>query len=188
MLYSDSVPSDWGARVDTRRGHADRNRNCVAGCDGEEPMTLRQHLRERFERHVRVSGGCYEWTGTKTTRGYAQFRFGPKHQQSLAHRVAWTIYMGDIPNGLCVCHECDNPLCVRVGHLFLGTHTENMTDCARKLRTGKAKLSLQDAQSIIARSRRGESGVSLSKEFSICRSQVSLLKNGKAWRWVDATA
>lgn len=148
-------------------------------------MGERVHLRERFERHIRVSDGCYEWTGGLTSKGYAQIRFGNKHQQSLAHRVAWKIYMGTIPDGLYVCHQCDNPKCVRIGHLFLGTQFDNMRDCASKGRMGNRKLSIDDVMQIVARARSGETGRSLAKEFNVEPSTISNIKNRKAWRWAN---
>jgi hypothetical protein len=73
-----------------------------------------------------------------------------------AHRAAWVVAFGDIPDGMQVCHRCDNPLCCNPAHLFLGSHGDNTADreakgrTARGLRVGGAKLSWQQVLDIRA--------------------------------------
>lgn len=74
---------------------------------------------------------CVEWTGAKT-RGYGQLTIGNKH--FMAHRLAFETAYGPIPPKLYVCHTCDNPLCIKVTHLFLGTQSDNMRDMRTKNR------------------------------------------------------
>ena len=89
----------------------------------------------RFWENVQMSEDCWEWTGHLWPTGYGRFRLngGPV----LAHRLSWTIYYGDIPEGIFVCHKCDNRKCVRPDHLFLGTSLDNLRDSARKGRQAK---------------------------------------------------
>jgi hypothetical protein len=69
---------------------------------------------------------CLEWTASRNRKGYGQFRLDGKTER--AHRVAWQIAHGPIPDGLHVLHKCDNPPCVAVEHLFLGTDADNAAD------------------------------------------------------------
>lgn len=85
---------------------------------------------ERFWSKVDRTGDCWTWTGTRKEGGYGQFHYGGKTTK--AHRVAWILTSGAIPDGMCVLHHCDNPPCVRPEHLFLGTLSDNMQDCAAK--------------------------------------------------------
>lgn len=75
--------------------------------------------------------GCWLWKGASNGRGYGVMVKG-RQRTYFAHRVAWEITYGEIPAGLSVCHHCDNPSCVRVDHLFLGTQKDNMLDAWAK--------------------------------------------------------
>lgn len=79
---------------------------------------------------------CWVWTGAYL-RGYGEFKLaGRRH---LAHRVAWEMANGPIPDGLWVLHKCDNPPCVREDHLFLGTVMDNVADMDAKGRRVSAR-------------------------------------------------
>lgn len=87
----------------------------------------------RFMSKVECShAGCDVWTGSRRKDGYGRFRIDGKTQ--LAHRVSFEIWKGPIPNGMDVCHRCDNPSCVNPVHLFLATHVGNMQDKIKKRR------------------------------------------------------
>lgn len=91
---------------------------------------------KRFYSHVDKTGLCYEWTASCNTDGYGWFGLDSEHVY-LAHRFAWIIYHGEDAGELKVLHHCDNPPCVRRGHLFLGTDKINGGDKARKNRAAR---------------------------------------------------
>jgi len=79
---------------------------------------------------IRAESGCWEWTGYKDPLGYGRFRHN--RRRLYAHRAAYEVLIGEIPEGLLVCHHCDNPSCINPEHLFLGTHKDNTQDCIEK--------------------------------------------------------
>jgi hypothetical protein len=87
-------------------------------------------IREKFEKYVTKQKGCWLWSGTRNRGGYGYFHIN--RRCVLAHRASWVIHFGEIPNGLCVLHKCDNPECTRPSHLFLGTRQDNMIDMDQK--------------------------------------------------------
>ena len=69
--------------------------------------------------------GCTEWTASRLRYGYGNFRY---QGAPSAHRAGWLLFRGPIPAGMCVLHICDNPPCVNLDHLYLGTQKDNAQD------------------------------------------------------------
>jgi HNH endonuclease len=86
---------------------------------------------------VEVTDGCHEFKGDRNNLGYGRIRSSvPPYRAVYIHRIVWQEANGPIPDGMEICHTCDNPPCVRLDHLFLGTHRENLQDMSRKGRWG----------------------------------------------------
>ena len=88
---------------------------------------------QRFNKYVSMTpdeNGCLLWLGYKqqVTPSYSRGFFNVNGKPEMAHRVAYRLANGEIPNGMCVRHTCDVPLCVNPNHLVIGTHDDNMRD------------------------------------------------------------
>lgn len=91
----------------------------------------------RFESNIDKSGDCWYWTGKLDKDGYGKMAINKKRHYS--HRLSYFIYKKQNPEGLLVCHSCDNPACVNPDHLFLGSDATNAKDCSNKGRKGRPR-------------------------------------------------
>lgn len=74
--------------------------------------------------------GCWDWTRARLAAGYGQVSY--KGRRMLAHRLSYEVYYGAVPDGVMVCHGCDNPGCINPKHLFLGDAKVNLLDAISK--------------------------------------------------------
>lgn len=133
--------------------------------------------------------GCWPFTGHINRLGYGALRSEGIKLVS-AHRAAYAVTYGPIPDGMAVCHSCDNPACCRPDHLFLATQLENISDRDHKRRTAvgsrhaSAKLTEADVVAIRAAMAAGISGASLSRQYGVADHTISQIRTGKTWRHV----
>lgn len=136
--------------------------------------------------------GCRLWLTSQHDREYGRFMLDGK--RDIAHRVAWILANGPIPDGLHVLHNCDVPRCVEVAHLRLGTNAENMADRdakarqARGSRNGGARLTEAAVVEIRAQIAGGLSQTAIAARFGVTRSAVSKIATGRMWASVPCDA
>lgn len=159
---------------------------------------------DRFWDKVKKTDGCWHWIGyrNKDNSGkgyqlpYGRFKFEGKLH--LAHRVAWILTYGPIPDGAQVAHRCDVVYCVRPDHLFLTTQAGNNADKAAKGRApkgedaGRAKLTETDVQAIRRIYADQGSGItgktgtvsyaSLARNYSVSKAAIDAVVTYKSWK------
>lgn len=143
-------------------------------------------LEERFWACAKVLGpdDCWNWQSHRTPDGYGVFCNG-KHGNVYAHRMAYILRYGEIPEGMCVLHKCDNPSCVNWSHLFLGTNRDNVVDMLWKGRSRAAKLTPDEVREIRSRAANGESCESLALEYGVTVRHVRSIIDGKHWKHME---
>lgn len=90
--------------------------------------------------------GCWNWAASTFKSGYGQVRFEGKVWKT--HRLAYVLHNGNIPQGMLVCHTCNNRLCCNPAHLYAGTYSQNGRDVVNSGRLKNAKLTREKAKSI----------------------------------------
>lgn len=164
----------------------------------------------RFEFYSANRGdACWEWSGPKNTQGYGVLflnvnKDNGRRKVVPAHRFSYTKFKGEIPEGMCLMHSCDNPGCVNPSHLSAGTWAQNNADRSTKGRSGKktyseaerlrysemfrgsgswtAKLTEDQAREIKYCTSMG--CMKLAKIYNISTSVVKSIRSGKSWKHV----
>lgn len=153
-------------------------------------IILSDSVKQRFLAKIeKQPSGCWQWTASTAKGGYGQFNVGGKNWK--AHRLSWILHGGADPEGLCVCHKCDNPRCVNPDHMFLGTHLDNVRDkiskgrCghtgARGALNGAVKVRDVPVEQIKQLKAEGKTVREIGPMFGLSKSTISNIINGKHW-------
>lgn len=149
---------------------------------------------------IKNQNSCIEYMGEKSSDGYGKF-YTSKKIYTMAHRMAYELFIGNIPKGMLVCHKCDNPSCINPEHLWLGTHHDNMQDMADKGRHPNkkgiplsidnkgskhvlAKLNEDSVKNIKIKLANGIKGSVLAREYNVVDQTIYEIKNGRNWKHV----
>ena len=140
---------------------------------------------------VGAANACWEWKAKRVGNGYGGFRIPNPRKTKRAHVIAYELVKGDIPEGMLVCHECDNRLCCNPKHLWLGTHSDNAVDafskgrlhmhCQLRAENGNAKLDEVMVERVKLAIAKGETNVAIAKWAGVHHSMISRIRLGKNW-------
>jgi hypothetical protein len=144
-----------------------------------------EERKNAFWAKVDKTDNCWLWTGNKS-RVYGAF--GINGKMIKAHRISWEMSNGPIPEGLCVLHKCDVPLCVNPGHLFLGTFGDNNRDREEKGRGvrmtgemhGNSKLTWEKVREI--REISNMSQLAIAAKYGVTPQCIANVLFNRTWR------
>jgi hypothetical protein len=135
--------------------------------------------------------GCLEWMGPRNARGYGRVSV-KKNLRVFAHRLAYEIDKGHVPYPLCVLHICDNPPCVNVDHLVVGTKADNNRQAAERgrMQRGSRRYNAKLTEDLVReiKERYSAGGVSqrvLAREYGVSAMAINNAILGKRWRHVQ---
>jgi hypothetical protein len=145
-------------------------------------MTDLERLLSKTKRDNKT--GCWNWAASLNTGGYSHMRLRGTLWPS--HRLSYELHRGSIPEGLCVCHHCDNRRCVNPEHLFLGTRLDNAADMVAKGRQPRSKqfgsqngaAKLTDSEVAAIRNAVGVLQKDLAKKYGVSRPHISQIRTG----------
>lgn len=165
----------------------------MSNISGHGPYSWEHGVRRFWERTNVARDECWPWMGCIGSCGYGQLDIN--FRRYLTHRFSYMLHNGneEIPDGMCVCHTCDNPPCVNPDHLFLGTKKDNIhdmivkgRDTARHRGSGRALLTSSDVKSIKEDLSQGGRGTitTLARRYEVSRGAISGIKFGKTWNQI----
>jgi hypothetical protein len=152
--------------------------------------TRNQSIKERFESYISMepNTGCHLWTGATDKDGYGQFMYKGKTRAKRAHRAAWVLYVGPLPDDIHLLHTCDTRPCVNTLHLKKGDQADNMEDCIKKGRNRpidpgyRCKLTEEQVRKIRSDTRLNRI---IAKEYGVSDRTISSVKLGQTYCHVN---
>lgn len=126
-----------------------------------------------------TNAGCWLWPRSVNARGYGQISFNMACKKT--HRVVFEALKEAIPHDMVVCHKCDVPACCNPSHLFLGTQSDNIKDCAAKGRHKEqvhGKIGVEQAKSILFAVRRGDVLNRVAEQYNVHPATVQRIAKG----------
>lgn len=142
---------------------------------------MHAHAQRILRRAHEAANGCLESAARVGSHGYPQA--SANGRVGTAHRLLWELVNGPIGPGLVVRHRCNNKLCVRLEHLVLGTHHDNMEDHARTLSHPRRKLTSDQAREIKALLAEHVPQRLIAARFGITQHSVHAIKRGLSYRF-----
>ena len=151
-------------------------------------------MKKSFEKNVIRKEGCWGWKGSVAKGGYPVMTCRKACGPDRGHRTSWVIHNGKIPEGLFVCHSCDNPICTNPDHLWIGTHKQNNDDKIAKCRqsnippphkvgseNGSSKLKEDQVKEIKILLKKGLTSRDIGKQYGVSKTTILRIKTGKNW-------
>lgn len=151
---------------------------------GRPKMTLRDRHEQKFT--MRGPDDCWTWTGAVNKQGYGIMQGEKKNSTVRAHRVAYELNVGPVPDGKLVMHSCDCPGCQNPRHLKVGTYQDNSDDKIRKGRNAHLRK-LDDGQVLEIVRLRAEHGLPLKTigvMYGVSGINVGMIMRGKIYGWL----
>lgn len=196
-VYAPHRGESWHAKrwvLDNHGGGHPKHKRFISSCRNHKCVRP-DHLlpatpANQFWQHVNVRGSddCWEWLESTNGGGYGTCRVdGVKDN---AHRHAYRIGNGPIPDGMLVCHKCDNRICCNPAHLFLGTYQDNVDDMWAKGRglIGEAHQNSKLTEDAVASIRKmyadGMSDAAIAKQFWVSESCIYTVTRRRVWQHV----
>lgn len=190
-------------KISERRKVLWKKKNCRLCKECGEPFVGKGLIREYCSTICKLLGniiknnGCWEWQGDLHREGYGYTTEYETNKKSHVHRISYKVFKGEIPEGLYVCHHCDNRKCIAPNHLFVGTAKENMQDALKKGRLehvklmqpkGEEKLNSKlkefEVKEIKKMISQREKIAVISRKYNVSWSVIDSIKRNKTWRHV----
>lgn len=149
---------------------------------GPKPATIKRFQRIFSIKTTVDENGCVLWTGSRNTKGYGTY------SGWMAHRLSYAVHKGPIPDGLHICHSCDNPPCVNPSHLRADNAFGNMRDAVERGRLTPNKPRTPEALALKAIAMIAEEKTPLkviAESLGLSESVVRHIHGGRTWQAIS---